>query len=208
MNSSNTEWCRSETKIFWNDIATDNHIVQIYDDDSILLNTLTNYVIEGFNADNCAIVIATPSHLNILNTRLVKYGFDLNRLMATDDYIPLNAVETLSKFMVDGYPDEKYFMETVGPIMKRANKNGRQVRAFGEMVALLWEHGNSSATLQLEHLWNKFCETESFCLFCAYPKSGFSNDSSAAIMHICSAHSKLIEADEKFPSEILYKNVV
>jgi hypothetical protein len=76
------------------------------------------------------------------------------------------------------------------------------------MVALLWERGNSAATIQLEQLWNKFCETEVFCLFCAYPKSGFKNDAGASITHICKAHVKVICSDENFPAEIQYKNVV
>ena len=92
--------------------------------------------------------------------------------------------------------------------MERARKSGVQVRAFGEMVALLWESGESRATIQLENLWNKFGETEKFCLFCAYPKDGFKNDAGASVMHICSTHNKVIGSDLDFPLDIQYRNVV
>lgn len=39
------------------------------------------------------------------------------------------------------------------------------------MVAILWSKGNSETTIRLGYLWNKFCEKEALCLFCAYPKS-------------------------------------
>lgn len=206
--SNNSEWQRCETNVFWSTIASNDHVVQIYDNDTMLLNTLADYTSDGFYAGDSVIVIAKGNHIEALNSRLRLRGLNLDPLLASEQYIPLDADETLSKFMVNGYPDEKYFLETVTAIMKRARKNGREVRAFGEMVALLWERGNSRATLQLEELWNNFCATESFCLFCAYPKNGFSQDASGSMMHICNAHSKLIGSDEKYPSEIKYRAVV
>ncbi|MDB5124071.1 MAG: hypothetical protein JWP94_2200 [Mucilaginibacter sp.] len=206
--STNNEWQRCDTKAFWGTIASDDHVVQIYDNDTMLLNTLADYASDGFHTGDSVVVIATGAHLEALNSRLRVRGLDLSPLIKADQYIPLDADETLAKFMINGLPDEKYFFETVNAIMKRARKNGREVRAFGEMVALLWERGNSQATMQLEALWNNFCATQRFCLFCAYPKNGFSHDASASVMHICAAHSKLIGSDEKYPSQIKYKAVV
>jgi hypothetical protein len=74
------------------------------------------------------------------------------------------------------------------------------------MVAILWEKGHSGATVQLEHLWNKFCETEAFCLFCAYPRSGFTQDLGSSVNHICSAHTKLIAGDVRSTTEVFYKS--
>jgi MEDS: MEthanogen/methylotroph, DcmR Sensory domain len=207
MNVKN-EWRRCDIKHFWSDIAQDNHVVQLYEDDTMLLNTLADYASDGFICGDCVVVIATSNHLRTLNDRLFARGFNLDTLAIVDQYIPVDADQMLAKFMINGRPDEKYFIQTVTELMKRARKGGTQVRAFGEMVALLWERGNTSATIQLEQLWNKFCETEAFCLFCAYPKSGFSLDASASVMHICTAHSKLIGSDENYPQEIQYKNVV
>jgi hypothetical protein len=75
------------------------------------------------------------------------------------------------------------------------------------MVAILWGQGHNGATVQLEHLWNKFCETEIFCLFCAYPKTGFTQDPEESIKHICSAHTKMISGLEKSKTEVFYKNL-
>jgi hypothetical protein len=201
-------WQQCDRKVFWGDIASGEHVVQIYDDDTMLLNTLADYAQDGFYAGDSVIVIATGEHLEALNSRFRANGLNLGPLIAADQYIPLNADETLSKFMVNGSPDEKYFMETVSAVIKRARKNGRKIRAFGEMVALLWERENGSATIQLEQLWNKFCAVETISLFCAYPKSGFTRDAGATVMHICGAHSRQVGISEMYPSDIQYKNVV
>jgi hypothetical protein len=108
--------------------------------------------------------------------------------------------------MVNGWPEEKYFMEVVTGLMKRARQSGREVRAFGEMVVLLWQKGNSSGTIQLEQLWNKFCVIETFCLLCAYPKNGFKQDALASVVHICSVHTKLIRTNEAFPEHLEYQS--
>ena len=73
--------------------------------------------------------------------------------------------------MINNWPDENLFRLLVIGLLHRAKRNKRPVRAFGEMVALLWAQGFNGATVQLEHLWNNFCETEAFSLFCAYPRS-------------------------------------
>lgn len=202
------EWQQCETKVFWGDVAVNEHVVQIYDNDTMLLNTLADYASNGFHAGDAVVIIATGKHVTALNTRLKVRGLDLKPLIAADQYIALDADETLAKFMIDGTPNATKFVEAMTAVMKRARKNGREVRAFGEMVALLWERGNAKATMELEELWNKFFSTQRFSLFCAYPKNGFGHDASASIMHICAAHSKVIGANEQFPSQIRYKQVV
>jgi hypothetical protein len=75
------------------------------------------------------------------------------------------------------------------------------------MVAILWAKGQVGATVRLEQLWNKFCQRESFCLFCAYPQSGFTQDASESLGHICSAHSKVIASGEVGMNDIFFKPV-
>jgi hypothetical protein len=74
-------------------------------------------------------------------------------------------------------------------------------------VALLWAQGLNGATVQLEHLWNKFSKKHNFCLFCAYPKSGFTQDMTISLADICGCHTKMIEGNEKQLTEIVYTNI-
>jgi DcmR-like sensory protein len=179
--------------VFWGEIAPCDHLLQFYDSDNVLLDTLQGFIYGGLQAGESAIVIATPSHLDQLEARLEAMGVNLPAALADDQYIPLNAEETLARFMVNDWPDEERFAKAVNEILSRARGNGRKVRAFGEMVAILWANGLSGATVRLEHLWNKLCHSDGFSLFCAYPKIGITKkDAAQAISDICAAHSRII----------------
>jgi hypothetical protein len=198
-------WQHSKTDVFWAEIAPCDHVVQIYETDTVFLDALAGFVGGGINAGDCCIVIATEAHLNSLEERLTAYGIHIQALRADNRYIPLNAEETLACFMVDGWPDEALFMTTISEVINKNRTNNRKIRAFGEMVALLWAQGLNGATVHLEHLWNKYCEKEKLCLFCAYPKSGFTGDINDSFQHICSAHSIMIEGAQQQLTDIFYR---
>jgi hypothetical protein len=179
-------------EVFWGEISPWEHLVQIYDTDSVFLDTLEGFVAGGLRAGESAIVIATPPHLEILNQRIRAAGFDVDALRANDQYVPLDAVETLQMFVKDGLPDEERFYRLVRGLLSCARRDGRRVRAFGEMVAVMWAQGHEAGTMQLEHLWHKLCAQEQFSLLCAYPRLGFSQDASSSISEICAAHSKVL----------------
>ena len=129
----------------------------------------------------------------------------MNALIARDRYIAVEAKETLSKFMVNDLPDKKRFDNYISFIFKRAQKNGGKIRAFGEMVSLLWEQGLKDATIQLENLWNQLHQKNQFSLFCAYPKTGFAHTEHNCVNTVCSTHSKVIVGGSLASSEIYYK---
>jgi hypothetical protein len=212
MNSNNkvqhpgNHWKTCNTDIFWGEIAPCDHLVQIYESDEVIMNSLEGFVISGIKAGEIVIIIATVEHIKGLNRRLILNGHEIEDLLRNNRYIPLSAESTLEKFMVNGWPDDNKFIATVKALLEKARGIGnRKVRAYGEMVALLWAQGNNGATVQLEHLWNKFCESEMFCLFCAYPKSGFTQNVNESIRHICCAHTKQLAGDKSSRTEVFYK---
>ena len=204
---NNDSWMKTSGKVFWGEIAPCEHVVQIYEDDDVFLDLLNGFVSGGVDGGDCVVVIATAAHLKALNILLEKNGLNIQELTSNNQYIPLDASELLSKFMVNDWPDENLFMHVVSNLIFRARQQNRPVRAFGEMVAILWAEGKVGATVRLEHLWNKFCENEAFCLFCAYPRSGFTQDASESVMHICGAHSKMITGFGRSKTDIFYKKV-
>jgi DcmR-like sensory protein len=186
---------RSNIEDFWGEMAPCDHLIQIYDDQGAFLDALEGFIAGGLRAGDSTIVIATAIHLHNLEQRLGARRIDLAVARANDQYIPLDAAETLSKFMVGGWPDDELFQQVVTELLARARHGGRRVRAFGEMVAVLWARGDQAATVRLEHLWNELCQARGFSLFCAYPKVGFTQDATASISQLCAAHSKVISAN-------------
>jgi hypothetical protein len=201
-------WTRTSNQVFWGEIAPCDHVVQIYENDDAFLTLLSGFVTDGIDSGDAAVVIATEAHLDALHLRLEALGYPMASLISSRRYIPVDAERMLSRFMVYDWPDENLFNHTVGVIIDRANGDGREVRAFGEMVALLWAKGQVGATVRLEHLWNKFCQKQAFRLFCAYPKRGFTQDATESVMHICGAHSKMISGlVSAGKTEVFYKSI-
>jgi hypothetical protein len=185
---------RNGSGVFWGEMSPGDHLCQIYGNDDSFLDALEGFVGGGIRAQESVIVIATQEHIASLDARLEALGLDIESARAEDRYIALSAEDTLAKFMVNGWPEERQFSETVSAVISRARAGDRRVRAFGEMVAILWARGHYAATVRLEHLWNKLLKTEKFPLFCAYPQAGFSKGAAASIRELSDAHSKVIAA--------------
>jgi PAS domain S-box-containing protein len=173
------------------------HFVQFYEKDSFLIEELSKFLVSSLQAGQGAIVIATPSHRAELERRLRAHGVFSDVSFQPDQYIALDAAETLSQFMVDGWPDAQRFAEVLGNVIRRATRDGgRRVRAFGEMVTLLWAEGLHKAAIRLEELWNDLIEAHSLSLLCAYPMEGFRDgEHGDSFLHICDAHSQVWPAE-------------
>ncbi len=177
-----------------------SHVVQFYDDDSFLIESLSQCVADALMAGDAAIIVATQSHRDRLARRLESRHVNLSSAVEKGRYVEFDAFETLDKLMFKGRPDETIFQNLVGGLITSARKaTGREnsrVLVFGEMVALLTEAGREEAAIELEQLWNRLAESHSFSLRCAYPMSSFTRDEGASILtKVCSEHSAVIPAE-------------
>lgn len=178
--------------IFWGEIAPPEHVVQIYTQDSVFLDSLEGFVLSGLRRGESVVVIGTEPHRVALEARLVQSGFDVDRARREESYIPLDAQDTLDSFMAGEWPDEDRFQAVIAGILTRAGRGGRKVRAFGEMVALMWSNGFHGGTVRLEHLWHRLCHSRDFSLLCAYPQSCVTHDPSQSMREILTTHSQTI----------------
>lgn len=191
------------------------HLVQFYENDAFLNEEVLNFLSSGLWAGDAAIVIAAKPRLQYLEKRL-----RLNSLLGAinpnpDDpgyYTFHDAEETLSTFMIDGWPNEPRFVEVIGNMIEHASQQGnRRVRVFGEMVALLWADGKQDVAMRVEELWNVVAERRHFTLLCAYPMSSFAGEEHGTPFHeVCAAHSRVRPAEnyqEYGGQDALYRNI-
>ena len=180
----------------WAETGEQDHFVQFYESDEFLLESLSGYVREGLETGDACVIVATRARREGLDARLRAKGLDVDAARASGRLVTLDAAETLSLFMSGGSPDARRFEDSVGTVMARAAEVGKRVRAFGEMVALLWADGAAHAALELEGLWNDLRETHAFRLFCAYPLNGFEGESQGSKLgSVCAAHARVIPAE-------------
>ena len=183
-----------QVDIFWGEIAPCDHLVKVYEHEGVFMDTLERFIGDGLRQGEVAIVIATASHLTSLEVRLRAAGHDLVAARERGQFITRDAAGTLARFMVDGWPDDERFAEVIHALVRDAQRDGRTVRAFGEMVALLWAQGHHGATVRLEHLWSELCDSNGLALFCAYPRIGATRDAAASLAEVCALHSRVIAA--------------
>jgi hypothetical protein len=166
------------------------HLLHLYDDGDQFGALLAEFVATGIANGEATIVIATTPHLAALDDALRDRNIDVGAMLLQNRYLPLDAGAALEKFMRDGQPDAGLFLRMVTDLMERARRGGCRVRAFGEMVALLWARGEQAATLRLEHLWHALCRREGLLLLCAYPRAAFAGGRRPALAAIGAAHSR------------------
>ena len=180
----------------WTQTRETEHFVQFYEADTALLESVNGYIAAGLAAGAAAIVIATREHLEELERRWVRQGVDLEAARATGQYTGLDAAETLSKLLLDNWPQSKRFFDVIGSVVAEAASRFPRVVAFGEMVTLLWREGRQSAAVHLEELWNELQKRQSFALFCAYPMSECTKEGhTEPFRGVCAAHTRVIPAE-------------
>jgi PAS domain S-box-containing protein len=180
------------------EISLPPHSVQFYDCEASLLDAMDRFIGPALGAGEAAVVVATKGHRDGLVERLRARG--LSAALAEERYVSFDAAESLSKFMVDGCPDESRFVDVVGGAIARAaasNPRGH-VRLFGEMATLLYAWGESDAAVSLEVLWNDVARTLPFspvCL-CAYPTDIFRGKThTEPFLRVISAHSHVYHSE-------------
>jgi hypothetical protein len=184
----------------WQHIHDAEHLVQFYVDDSYLLESLVNYVGKGLVKGDGCIVIATRVHREALRKNLQTIG--INETILQSRYISLDAEEILSKFMVKNMPDQHLFEKIIAGTVKKISRPSYNVRAYGEMVALLWKQGNKKGAIALEQMWNILAAKISFSLFCAYPLEVFEKEKDEPLFkEICAAHTTIIPERSNYTDE-------
>lgn len=170
------------------------HDVQFYEDEAYLCSAVARFLSEGLRAGQPTIVIATAAHRKEFAAQLRQRGIEPDDLHPHDS-VWLDARETLSAFMEGSHPNAELFEATVGNVFERVMSNRKYivVRAYGEMVDLLWREGKSEGALELEALWNQLARKYAFSLLCAYAKESFvAHSPSDGIARICGHHSRVL----------------
>lgn len=177
------------------DAGPRDHVVQFYQDDADLAGQVGSYLREAVCGGGVAIVIATASHRDLFRERLSASGADMTAATASGAYLELDAGDTLRRFMGGGTPDRARFDATIGHVIRAAGAQDRQVRAYGEMVALLWDQGLVTGAIELESMWNDLGRAEAFSLHCAYPLNSVADPGrSRGLAEVCLQHASVLES--------------
>jgi hypothetical protein len=111
----------------------------------------------------------------------------------------VDAEELLPRFMRNAMPDSPVFLGLAGEVIARARAGGRysKVRWWGEMVNVLWERGDSAASMNLEDLFDQVAHKHDIALFCSFLMDNFNGEVHTHMLpRLGENHSHLIPVED------------
>ncbi len=174
--------------------AHQHHAVQFYDDEKALYTTVAGFLGQGLMDDQPAILIATAAHRQPMLDYLRARTLDVDHALVRGDLIVLDAEKTLARFMLDDRPSADAFESTVGTLIRELLiKRSQQtlIRAYGEMVDVLWQEGKPDAAIRLEVLWNRLADRYGFALLCGYSIGHFYRQTDR-FEDVCRQHAHVV----------------
>jgi DNA-binding NarL/FixJ family response regulator len=169
------------------------HEVQFYSQDAVFLESATRFLAAALKTGHAAIVVATKPLRDSLLQGLKAQGTDVDTAVQQGAYVSLDAAETLSTFMVNGWPDADRFLDGFRNLIYSASLAATaehpRIAICGEGAGLLWAEGKREAALRLEQLSNILAETHKVDILCAYPLVLPIQEDEPAFRAICAEHS-------------------
>jgi MEDS: MEthanogen/methylotroph, DcmR Sensory domain len=175
------------------------HLVQLYQaDERALTRNVSHYLWEGYKRGDGLLVIAGAEHRDAFRRQLEVLGADTDAAIRDGSLAFFDAQETLARFMINGQPDWDRFESVVRSAMGQVRQKDIHagLRAYGEMVGILWKARQFSAAIRLEQFWNKLLTRSSFSLFCAYAIDVFGKEFQVGALDalLCN-HTHLVPAE-------------
>jgi PAS domain S-box-containing protein len=178
---------------------TREHLVHFYEEDAALAASVSKFLADGYAAGDALVAITTDGHRRDLHEQLEARGVDVARACDAGQLTFVDAAAMLSKITRDGQPVRALFEAEVGGLITQAAARQRDpqragLRAYGEMVDLLWRGGQRTAAILLEELWSELQSRCPFTLLCAYSMASLYKESYEA-KTICGVHTHVLGTD-------------
>lgn len=164
------------------------HEVAVYDTASTLIAQVADYAASGLAARELVVTVSRAAHRQAVDDLLADRGIDTGPARRDGRFVTLDADATMARFFVGGVPDPQLFRAVLAAELPTS---GGPIRAFGEMVAILWESGDVVAALQLESLWDEVLANQPIDLLCAYPSQQLADGNLKDVASLCARHDRV-----------------
>lgn len=167
-----------------------DHAVQLYESEEELTCVVADFLDDGLASGESVLMVARGERCAAVRRLLAARGHDVEGACRAGRITILDASNTLRRLMIDEAPNAERFHDVVGGTLASiaARTPGAPIRAYGEMVDLLWSAGNRRAAIRLEQMWTALQRKRPFSLLCAYALNGF--DRISDIRDVCAEHDE------------------
>jgi len=161
------------------------HVLQLYQEESRLLDGLTEFVAAGLRADDAVVVIASEPRWKLLVEQLRKSG------IAAHEHVLRGQLRLFGLHVVLGVASNRQrFNEVMNGILALARARHARVRVFSEMTDALWRSGGRASARRCEHYWQALLGVHEFQLLCACPIDSLEGDTyDGTLQALCAEHT-------------------
>jgi hypothetical protein len=179
--------------------APRDHIVQLYQDQEFLNRAVCRFAAAAIASGEGVILVPTVAHWDAFRPRMEAEGVDIKAAESRGQLTIVDADNLLPTFMRDGMPDSPVFMGLAANVVSEARGDGRypKVRWWGEMVNILWERGEVSASMALEDQFDRLAHEQDIAIFCSFLMDNFDGDVHTRMLpRLSENHSHLIPVED------------
>jgi DNA-binding NarL/FixJ family response regulator len=175
------------------DVVERGHTAQFHTTDSYFLDEVSQFVGSTLQLGESVVVAATEQTRRGIAERLKVRGIDVTSMAAREQYVVMDAAESLAQFMRTGRPDPDRLADIVRDLDRLRLSSGRgpqsRLTIFGEMAVLLYQDGNVEAAVEVEQIWNDLTRSLPFLTVCSYPIECFQGERAGqSFPSVCAEH--------------------
>ena len=180
--------------------SSGNYTVQICLTENSKVDLVTRFIKEGLLNGEAIIIIAKPALRKALKLKIDELNFDGHPLQEQNQIRFFDAEFLLSYLTFDGVLEESAFKENIAIPLINPQSSYKKVRAFGEMVDILWKKNQHDLAIQLEGLWESVTSKQELSFLCAYSLDKLEPIAyDHALEQICKYNSHLIPQKDLDP---------
>jgi len=190
----NTRWEYRKNTAPPSDQSRSLHEVAFFEKDSDLETGFAEYAKAAIKAQKSVLLFASETRRTNIYNRLVGDGIDLESLIATGLYLPLDASEVLSKVMVNDSPDPLRCRNVLEGVERHIAtlRDGEALKlaVCAECAPTLLIQGKEQAAVALERHWDEVTRAHSVDTLCGYSWRAFPDrEASTVFAQVCAEHT-------------------
>jgi two-component system cell cycle sensor histidine kinase/response regulator CckA len=173
------------------------HLLTLYRTDGFLCGRVAAWLAEALRGDGGAIALTEARYHAHLRQALALEGVDADALTAAGRLVILDAAATLARILASGPPTTEAVRRVAGPWLDSVRAaSGPEIRAYGDMVNVLWERGQPDVALVLEQIWHELLQGTQVELLCGYRADPLSVGRVQGLQALCGAHHGLYATED------------
>lgn len=163
------------------------HALQLYQEESCLLDALADFVGTGLRLEEGVVIIASTPRWELLLERLRASKSDA-RAHVLRGQLRLLGTHLLRLSVAN----RQHFNELVGSALSLARARFERVRVFSELTDVLWHDGDRANARLVERYWKPLLGVQDFKLLCACRMDSLEGRSyDGSLQVLCDAHTQV-----------------